>query len=234
MDHRKLYQFVIEAGVKLEARTTTTATAVSILYRFINNISSEVEYCPYTAAAASIYLAGKVDEDLLKIRDVINVCHRILHPLEQPLEVDDNYWDMREGLGKLEMLILRTLQFKLTYSHPHKYLLHYLNTLQNWMPRNRWLEKIPVARTAWILLRDCYVCPDVVMKNDPKDVAVGVIFVSLRIYGEQIPNANDNDKTPWWKILHKEMRTETLKNISHKILNVYDNDNSGDNNGIKD
>lgn len=101
-------------------------------------------------------------------------------------------------------------------------MLNYLNTLQTWVPKSRW-EKIPIIRTAWTLLRDCYVCPSLIVKNDPREVAISVIYVSLKIYGEEIPNVDSNDKRPWWKIFYNEMKTDKLFKIMHQILDIYDN-----------
>ena len=38
------------------------------------------------------------------------------------------------------------------FSHPHKYLLHYLKSLKDWMSAEVW-AKYPVARVSWSLLQ---------------------------------------------------------------------------------
>ena len=84
------------------------------------------------------------------------------------------------------------------------------------MPRER-CNNVPVVRTAWTLLRDCYTRPSFILNNDPRELAITVIYCSLRIYGEEIPFAEWSDKTPWWKILYKEIKHEKIVQLSHQI-----------------
>jgi hypothetical protein len=39
------------------------------------------------------------------------------------------YWDLRDEVVAAEQILLRTLDFDLTFVHPHKYLLNYVNSL---------------------------------------------------------------------------------------------------------
>jgi hypothetical protein len=71
-------------------------------------------------AATTLYLAGKVKDDPLKIRDVINVTHNTLHRGSVPLELGDEYWNMRDAIVQAELLIMRMLKFEVTVMHPHK------------------------------------------------------------------------------------------------------------------
>lgn len=71
-------------------------------------------------AATCLYLAGKVKDDNLKIRDVMNVSYSTLHRGSQPLELGDQYWSMRDAIVQAELLIMRMLKFQVTPVHPHK------------------------------------------------------------------------------------------------------------------
>ncbi|XP_013385064.1 cyclin-Q-like [Lingula anatina] len=73
--HFKIMQFVMECGLKLHLRSVTLATASILYHKFFQNCSLD-EYDPYLIATAAIYLAGKVEEQHLKVRDVVNVCYR--------------------------------------------------------------------------------------------------------------------------------------------------------------
>eukprot|EP00061_Rhincodon_typus_P000711 g12523.t1 len=64
-------------GVKLGMRSVPTATACTIYHRFFRE-TSVGNYDPYLVAMAAMYLAGKVEEQHLKARDIINVCHRFV------------------------------------------------------------------------------------------------------------------------------------------------------------
>ena len=69
---------------------------------------------------ASIYLASKVEEDDVKLRDIINVCYRGLHPDLMPLEISEKYWSLRNSIVQTELLIARVLSFEFDFEHPHK------------------------------------------------------------------------------------------------------------------
>lgn len=74
-------------------------------------------------AASALYLAGKIKDDPVKIRDVINVTHNTLNRGTPPLELGDEYWSIRDAIVQAELLIARTLKFDLNIEHPHKVLL---------------------------------------------------------------------------------------------------------------
>lgn len=76
--------------------------------------------CLQLIAATTLYLAGKVKDDPLKIRDVINVTHNTLHRGSVPLELGDEYWNMRDAIVQAELLIMRMLKFEVTVIHPHR------------------------------------------------------------------------------------------------------------------
>jgi len=71
-------------------------------------------------AAACIYLAGKIESQLIKIRDVINVTRGTLNRKSSPLDLGDAYWALRESIVQMELLLIRVLKFDLTIHHPQK------------------------------------------------------------------------------------------------------------------
>lgn len=70
-----IYCVFICTGVKLGMRPVPMATACVLYHKFFQSASLQV-YEPYLVAMSAIYLAGKVEEQHLRTRDIINVCHR--------------------------------------------------------------------------------------------------------------------------------------------------------------
>ncbi|KAJ8307560.1 hypothetical protein KUTeg_015644 [Tegillarca granosa] len=71
-------------------------------------------------AAASIFLAAKVEEQPRKLEHVIKVMHICLHRDGTTLDTKSNeYLDMAQELVINENILLQTLGFEITVDHPH-------------------------------------------------------------------------------------------------------------------
>ncbi|MBN3296877.1 CCNQ protein, partial [Amia calva] len=172
------------------------ATACTVYHRFYQSASLQV-YEPHLVAMSAIYLAGKVEEQHLRTRDIINVCHRYLNPQSEPLELDSRFWDLRDSVVQCELLILRVLNFQVSFQHPHKYLLHYLVSLQNLLNRHAW-RRTPIAKTAWALLRDSY-HGSLCLRHPPQHIAVAVLYLAVESYGVEVPGDSGAGKL-WWQV----------------------------------
>ncbi|XP_069065501.1 cyclin-Q isoform X1 [Pleurodeles waltl] len=196
--HFKVSRFIMEAGVKLGMQSIPVATACTIYHKFFCETSLDT-YDPYLVAMSAIYLAGKVEEQHLRTRDIINVTHRHLNPGSEPLELDAHFWEMRDSVVQCELLMLRLLNFRVSFQHPHKYLLHYLVSLKNWMNRHCW-DRTPIAQAAWALLRDSYhqaLC----LRYEAQHIAVAVLYFALQCYGVEVPADVETEKQ-WWQRVH--------------------------------
>lgn len=63
------------SGVKLAMRSVPVATACVLYHRFFQQVSLQA-YEPYLVAMSCLYLAGKIEEQHIRTRDIINVSHR--------------------------------------------------------------------------------------------------------------------------------------------------------------
>nr|CAD7439569.1 unnamed protein product [Timema bartmani] len=156
-------RFIFECGIKLDAQPLTIATAAILFHRFFKE-ADVGGYDVYLIASTTLYLAGKVKDDPLKIRDVINVTHNTLHRGSAPLELGDEYWNMRDAIVQAELLIMRMLKFEVTITHPHKvnvycvssfklqYMFHYLKSLESWFSKEEW-SRVPLTKTSFAFLQ---------------------------------------------------------------------------------
>ena len=46
--------------------------------------------------------------------------HRYFNSGSAPLECDKEFWDLRDSVVQCELLILRQLNFHVSFEHPHK------------------------------------------------------------------------------------------------------------------
>ncbi|XP_012586131.1 PREDICTED: cyclin-related protein FAM58A-like [Condylura cristata] len=207
----------MEAGVKLGMRSIPIATACTIYHKFFREAHLDT-YDPYLVAMASLYLAGKVEEQHLRIRDIINVAHRYFYPGSKPLQLDSSFWELRDSIVKCELLVLRVLHFQVSFEHPHKYLLHYLISLKNWLNRYSW-QRTPISVTAWALLRDSYhggLC----LHFRAQHIAVAVLQLTLWAYGIEVP-AEENAGQSWWQVFSEDLTKPILDSIVSDLIQIY-------------
>lgn len=215
--HFKIVHFMMEAGVKLQANSVLLATAARIYHRFFMHNSLD-DYDPYLIATSCLYLAGKVEEENLRLRDVINVCYRTMYSDKPALDIGSTYWALREAVTQCELVLLRALKFHVSFIHPHKYLLHYIKSLYDWMHPTV-VEKFPIGRTAWGILRDSY-HGSLSLRYDPEHIAVAALYLSMHSFGIEVPSSQDAEYQ-WWEALVEDLRIERIRRICKEIMEVY-------------
>ncbi|CAG6012619.1 unnamed protein product [Menidia menidia] len=137
-----------------------------------------------------------------------------LEPLRgsAPLECDRDFWELRDSVVQCELVVLRQLNFHVSFEHPHKYLLHYLLSVKSLVNRHAWC-RTPVAETSWALLRDCYhgaVC----IRHSPQHIAVATLYLALNSYGVELP-AGERE---WWQDVTKA----DIEAVISDLLRLYD------------
>ncbi|KAG1706630.1 Cyclin-Q [Nymphon striatum] len=209
---------LLELGAKLKAKAVTIATAACLFHDFIEKASDPQNYDLILVTATCMYLAGKIEEDHHRVRDIINVVHNMLDPSSAPLELGEHYWNLRDSVVQCELLILRLLKFRVSYNHPHKYLLHYWNSLSNWL-HNEDVDKIPILRTCWALLSDFYLYPTC-LQHKPQHVAIAVLELSLQCYGVEVP-CNDDALLQWQEALYESATKDVIQKITLFMMKSY-------------
>ncbi|XP_076357183.1 cyclin-Q-like isoform X3 [Tachypleus tridentatus] len=127
----KAVRYIFESGIKLEAKPQVVAMAATLYHRFFEECNPE-DYDHYLIAATCLYLAGKVEENHLKIRDIVNVFHKAVHPQLEPLDLADEYWLLRDSIVQCELLLLRVMKFQVSVDHPHRTFCEDLGKDQLW------------------------------------------------------------------------------------------------------
>ncbi len=60
------------------------------------------------------FSAGKVEDDQLRLRDVINVVHATLQRSNTTLLLGDEYWNIRDAIVQAELFLLRMVEFRVS------------------------------------------------------------------------------------------------------------------------
>ncbi|CAJ0569027.1 unnamed protein product, partial [Mesorhabditis spiculigera] len=212
---RVIYEYIVRCCVRLEALNRTCCAAIRLMHRLYER--KIVKYiCNYSLATACIMVAAKSEEDSgIRIRDVVNVSHRILHPEKPPIEVDDSFWTLRRSLGRLEFVVLRELSFDTYMTHPHQLLTLYLDLLASWMPEE--FEKFDIREQAFAILRDCHIVPEFVLEHSHESLALVALSLVLKGHDLYVPNCRD-----FYTVFSKHMSERKLRHLEEEVLqDVY-------------
>ncbi|XP_068223530.1 cyclin-Q [Palaemon carinicauda] len=210
-------RYIIECGVKLKGNVLTVATAATYFHRFFHSISLD-EYDPYLIGCTCLYLASKVEDDDIKIRDIINVGLNCVRRESPPLSLDP-YFALRDSLIQAELLLMRVLGFKLKIDLPHKYLLHYLESLKEWLGEKKF-DSIPFVDLSFTLLQEIYHSP-IVIKYSPQLLSAAILNVVNQVYGVVVPGCDELNDQSWFTVLHSDCTTKAVWEVSTKILALY-------------
>ena len=122
----------------------------------------------------------------------------------------------------LELLLLRILRFQTNFDHPHKYLLHYLKSLRDWISADVW-NKYPIARTSWSLIQDAYHDSNLVLNTDHELLSISCIQLALQTYGIKVPFMSDtsDDEKAWYKVFSSNATKDKLWFVMKQLMDLY-------------
>ena len=218
----RVIQFMNEASVKLLLKPVSLATAATLYHKFFQ-VCSDKDFDPHLIAATCLYLGAKVEEDNVKIRDVVNVCYRGLYPNEAALDMGPTYTSLKESVAQCELLLLRQIEFRVDFVHPHKYLLYYITSLDKWLTPDRFTAKAMVIRTAWAMLRDSYLS-DLCLRYKAEHFAVSVLYFALQCYAVDVPGKDAAD-VPWWQSFVSDINIVHIRTVISDLIDLYEMEN---------
>ncbi|KAL0820300.1 hypothetical protein ABMA28_006210 [Loxostege sticticalis] len=217
--HSLATNFIFECGIKLGLQPATVATAAIFYHKFFKEADKN-DYDCYVICTACLCAAGKSRDEAVRLRDAVNVAHNSINRGAGPLELGEEYWSWRGAVAQAELLVLRLLGFNLDAPSPHRYLLHYLRSLQEWFPPAQW-RLAPVARTAMAFLQDFHHSPNVLDYRAPH-IAVACLTLALHVLGVSVPLASTlDDDAAWYSVFTKDLQKEKNWEIMEKIMQVY-------------
>ncbi|KAI8578445.1 hypothetical protein K450DRAFT_246843 [Umbelopsis ramanniana AG] len=136
--------FFHEASIMLDLPIKTAATAIIYQQRFKKFMASRrknpvgesndhaisvnlaLDRDDELLATTCLHLACKATEVVRKIRDVINVCYRLVHQSDSILEIDEYYYRLRTSLTTSELILTRALGYNLDVDLPFAFALKVL------------------------------------------------------------------------------------------------------------
>lgn len=211
-------------------------------------LGASLTYLNYSQliAAATLYLAGKVKDEPLKIRDLVHVVHCTLNRNAELPDKEDDFWLIRDSIVQAELLITRMLKFDFNVIHPHKvihedywfdlrltlllfqYMLHFMKVLQDWFGSSVW-NSMPIAKTAAGFVQDFHQSPAILLYK-PSHIAICCLSLAFQIYGVQVPVRSDQevDADLWYTVfVGEDLIKDKHWEICEAILAIYDEHKDG-------
>eukprot|EP00927_Polykrikos_kofoidii_P020545 TRINITY_DN19768_c0_g2_i4.p1 TRINITY_DN19768_c0_g2~~TRINITY_DN19768_c0_g2_i4.p1 ORF type:complete len:447 (-),score=76.88 TRINITY_DN19768_c0_g2_i4:218-1558(-) len=215
------------AAVLLRQQQVTSVGAAAIFQRFFFRRSfAEVDV--RIAAAACLHLAGKIEEDHRRLRDVVVIFHRLWlrsqprgdgderplfaggpTPLLETNSLD--FVDIKQDVIVMERVLLKELGFAvgLLLEHPHKYVLQFVKSL---VRSPTWLVG-ELAQSAWGYLNDS-TRTVVSCMYEPHKIATAAIYLAARARKVKLPS-----RPPWWELFDTEL--VEIRRIAGLIMRLY-------------
>ncbi|XP_070615240.1 cyclin-L2 isoform X2 [Erythrolamprus reginae] len=202
-------ELIQSAGILLRIPQVAMATGQVLFQRFFYT-KSFVKHSMQHVSMACLHLASKIEEAPRRIRDVINVFHRLRLLREKkkplPLILDQEYVNLKNQIIKAERRVLKELGFCVHVKHPHKIIVMYLQVLES--ERNQHL-----VQTSWNYMNDS-LRTDVFMSYQPETIACACIYLAARTLQIPLPNR------PHWFLLFGATEQE-IQEVCLKILKLY-------------
>ncbi|XP_048879123.1 cyclin-L2-like [Brienomyrus brachyistius] len=202
-------ELIQAAGILLRLPQVAMATGQILFQRFFY-CKSFIRHCVENVAMACVHLASKIEEEPRRVRDVINVFHRLKQDREggvlAPLPLDGSYVNMKNQVIIAERRVLKELGFCVHVKHPHKIIVMYLQVLE--------CEKnTQLVQTAWNYMNDS-LRTDVFLRFSAETVACACIYLAARSLQIPLPNS-----PPWFLLFGAT--EEDLKGICCQVLRLY-------------
>uniref|UniRef100_A0A8C5Q492 Cyclin L2 n=1 Tax=Leptobrachium leishanense TaxID=445787 RepID=A0A8C5Q492_9ANUR len=202
-------ELIQAAGILLRIPQVAMATGQVLFQRFFYT-KSFVKHSMEHVAMACLQLASKIEEAPRRVRDVINVFHRLrqLREKRKPtsLILDQEYVNLKNQIIKAERRVLKELGFCVHVKHPHKIIVMYLQVLES-------EKNAHLVQTSWNYMNDS-LRTDVFVRFNPETIACACIYLAARTLQIPLPNR------PHWFLLFGTTE-EDIKEICLQILRLY-------------
>lgn len=212
-----LMSIIQEIGIVMRINNPTVLTAINISNHFYLKQPFNL-YEPIYILCASLFISGKMEENVKKPGDLLSSALYILSQKrsERDKEVDNieidyshlkNFTKMKDNIYNAELVILKELAYDLhSFSfHPHCFLLHYIKKIS---------DDANLLNHSWGLLNDMY-RTSLIAHYPPNALACSAIFFASRKFYISMPK-----DIPWWEIF--ETTIQQIEEIIAETMKLYE------------
>ncbi|KAI0709071.1 cyclin-L1 [Earliella scabrosa] len=219
-------KLIHEAGILLRQKQVAVATAQILFQRFWY-VTSMKQFGIGDVGMGALYLASKLEECPIRMRDLINVydlllqrtAHKLKHPSSSTTSTSDfkyvpmsyfgnTFYDLKDALVVGEMQILKRLGFNVHVVLPYGTLVNYLRLLGL-------TEREDVSTRAWGYLNDALQTPVYALYAVPTIVSAAILLATRHL-GIALPSSPDSC---WWELFDADW--EDVWSVAGYIMRLY-------------
>lgn len=204
--------FIQDMGQKLKVNQLCINTAIVYMHRFYM-FHSFTQFHRNSVAAASLFLAAKVEEQPRRLEHIIQVAQMCLcRDRQQPLDTKSERYSQEVcDLIFNENVLLQTLGFDVAVDHPHTHIVRCCDMVR---------ANKDLARTSYFMASNSLHLTTMCVQYKPTLVACFCIHLACKWSNWQIPKSNEGKD--WFWYVDKTVTLEHLEQLTSEFLQVID------------
>lgn len=192
-------------------------TAIVYMHRFYA-FHSFTHFHRNHIAAASLFLAAKVEEQPRKLQSVIEAGHNCLYPKSGRIDVSsEHFLEQTQDLIFNENILLQTLGFDVAIDHPHTHVVKTCNLVR---------ASKDLAQSSYFMASNTLHKTTMCLQYKPTVVACFCIHVACKWSNWQIPQSKEGKH--WFEYVDTSVTTELLDRLTLEFLHYFDTKSSSD------
>ncbi|KAF9458646.1 cyclin-like protein [Collybia nuda] len=213
-------KLIHQAGILLKQKQVAVAAAQILFQRFWF-VTSMKQFGVGDVGMGALYLASKLEECPLRMRDLINVYDLLLQRAAHSLNSQSTefvyapmsyfgttFYDLKDALVVAEMQILKRLGFNVHVVLPYGTLVNYLRVLGL-------TSREDVCTRAWGYLNDALQTPVYALYQVPSIVSAAILL-TVRHLSISLPSTPPNC---WWELF--DATWDDVRSICGYIMRLY-------------
>ncbi|KAK7792973.1 hypothetical protein R5R35_007617 [Gryllus longicercus] len=203
--------FIQDMGQRLLVTQLCINTAIVYMHRFYV-FHSFTQFHRNAMAAASLFLAAKVEEQPRKLEHVIKVAHVCLHRDQPPLDTkSEAYLEQAQDLVFNENVLLQTLGFDVAIDHPHTHVVRCCHLVR---------ASKDLAQTSYFMASNSLHLTTMCLQYKPTVVACFCIHLACKWSNWEIPQSNEGKD--WFWYVDKTVSLDQLEQLTAEFLVIFD------------
>ncbi|XP_011201962.2 cyclin-T isoform X1 [Bactrocera dorsalis] len=210
LSYRQMTAYLIqEMGQRLQVSQLCINTAIVYMHRFYA-FHSFTHFHRNNIAAASLFLAAKVEEQPRKLEHVIKAANKCLGQSTSST-ADAYYIEQAQELVFNENVLLQTLGFDVAIDHPHTHVVktcHLVKACKD------------LAQTSYFLASNSLHLTSMCLQYKPTVVACFCIYLACKWSRWEIPQSTEGKH--WFHYVDKTVTMDLLKQLTEEFIAIYE------------